>query len=168
MYQNQSTADKIVVCYHFSKTIMILSSLQLFICTNSHTQHVSSTYIRQKELVVFKCVQCPMQFISYIQGNQHKPHWLLKWHFIDKADDEPINPMSRDRKPRHEHITPTLTRIHWLPFRQHINYKICLTVFNALYGTISDYIKGLIRVKKAKFYQHSRCLLEQKTFGDHA
>jgi len=36
------------------------------------------------------------------------------------------------RTKRHEHITPILKRLHWLPIKYRIVYKICLTVFKCL------------------------------------
>ena len=44
---------------------------------------------------------------------------------------------------RFEHITPTLRKLHWLPIRQRIDYKVALLVCKCLHGCspyyISDY-----------------------------
>ena len=39
-----------------------------------------------------------------------------------------------------EHITPVLRRLHWLPVRQWIKYKILLLTYKALNGMVSKYI----------------------------
>jgi len=42
------------------------------------------------------------------------------------------------------HITPILRRLHWLPVRFRINYKILLITFKALHGLAPPYISDLI------------------------
>ena len=39
-----------------------------------------------------------------------------------------------------EHITPVLRRLHWLPVRQRITYKILLLTYKALSGIVPKYI----------------------------
>jgi len=36
--------------------------------------------------------------------------------------------------PKHDHITPTLIKLHWLPVKQRIDFKIALLVFKAVNG----------------------------------
>jgi len=36
---------------------------------------------------------------------------------------------------RHEHITPVLKQLHWLPVRQRVHFKLAAMVFRALHGT---------------------------------
>ena len=42
-----------------------------------------------------------------------------------------------------EHITPVLRRLHWLPVRQRITYKILLLTYKALNGMAPKYIADL-------------------------
>lgn len=57
------------------------------------------------------------------------------------------------RSKAHEHITPILKRLHWLPIKYRIKFKICLTVFKCLQGKAPQYLCDLIRP-----YQPSRTL----------
>ena len=45
----------------------------------------------------------------------------------------------------HEHITPILRKLHWLPIHKRIQFKILLLTFKSLRGTAPSYIKDLIR-----------------------
>ena len=44
-----------------------------------------------------------------------------------------------------EHITPVLRRLHWLPVRQRITYKILLLTYKALNGMGPKYIADLLQ-----------------------
>ena len=78
--------------------------------------------------------------------------------------------------PKFEHISPVLMRLHWLPIRYRVEYKIALLVFKALHGLAPVYITELIKAKpvtryslrsdSGKFLQvpSVRC----KTFGERA
>lgn len=57
------------------------------------------------------------------------------------------------RTKRHEHITPVLIQLHWLPVAQRIQYKILLTTFRALHGLSPNYLAELLTV-----YQPARSL----------
>ena len=35
-----------------------------------------------------------------------------------------------------DHITPTLVKLHWLPVRYHIIFKILLITFKVIHGTV--------------------------------
>ena len=39
---------------------------------------------------------------------------------------------------KHEHITPDLIRLHWLPVKYRVDFKILLIVFKALNGQVCD------------------------------
>ena len=43
-------------------------------------------------------------------------------------------------------VTPYLMKLHWLPIRQHIIYKLNLIVFNAL--KVPDYIQSLLSINQ--------------------
>ena len=46
---------------------------------------------------------------------------------------------------RRDHITPVLKRLHWLPVRQRITYKLMLLTFRALHGLAPAYISDLLQ-----------------------
>ena len=78
------------------------------------------------------------------------------------------------RRPRHEHITPVLENLHWLPVQQRIMFKVVLFVFKCLNGLAPPYLAELITVKENSCSCQLRsdgCLQEKKTnnkFGDRA
>jgi len=41
---------------------------------------------------------------------------------------------------RSEHITPVLRQLHWLPVRQHIEFKMAVLVYKALNGLSPQYL----------------------------
>ena len=43
-----------------------------------------------------------------------------------------------------EHITPTLRRLHWLPIRMRIMFKICTYMFKAIHGLGPDYFNCFV------------------------
>jgi hypothetical protein len=43
-----------------------------------------------------------------------------------------------------DHITPTLVKLHWLPVRQRIAYKIALLTFRCLQGLSPVYLRELV------------------------
>ena len=57
---------------------------------------------------------------------------------------------------KHDHITPVLRDLHWLPVRQRIIYKVCLLTFRALHGLAPQYIEELVSL-----YQPTRALRSQ-------
>ncbi len=74
---------------------------------------------------------------------------------------------------RHDHITPVLRELHWLPVRQRIKFKILVFVFKALHGLAPEYISELlVHYKPTRHLRHrpSRMLeipaTRRKTFGD--
>ena len=44
---------------------------------------------------------------------------------------------------RHEHITPLLIQLHWLPIEHRIGFKIAVITFKALHGAALNYITDL-------------------------
>jgi cellulose biosynthesis protein BcsQ len=77
------------------------------------------------------------------------------------------------RTGKFEHITPVLYRLHWLPVKQRINFKILMLTFRALHGQAPGYLSEMLQV-----YEPTRSLRSQnelrlvqpmaklKTFGD--
>ena len=45
---------------------------------------------------------------------------------------------------KHDHITDTLRKLHWLPIRYRINYKIALLTYKSLNGHGPDYLRELL------------------------
>ena len=78
------------------------------------------------------------------------------------------------RLPSHEHITPVLKNLHWLPVQQRIKFKVVLFVFKCFNGLAPPYLSELIAVKENLCTCTLRSdggLLERKTsnkFGDRA
>ncbi len=63
------------------------------------------------------------------------------------------------RVPRHQHITPMLQQLHWLPLKHMTAYKIPLIAFKALRGLAPVYIADLICVHvppRSLFLAHVR------------
>ena len=48
------------------------------------------------------------------------------------------------RTKRREHITPVLIKLHWLPIKARIDFKIILLVFKAINDKAPDYIRSLL------------------------
>jgi hypothetical protein len=57
------------------------------------------------------------------------------------------------RKRKHEHITPVLVSLHWLPVQYRIKYKILLYTFKALNNLAPVYLQELVNA-----YQPTRAL----------
>ena len=47
---------------------------------------------------------------------------------------------------KHEHITPILASLHWLPVHFRINFKILLFVFKSFQGSAPQYISDLLNI----------------------
>ena len=44
------------------------------------------------------------------------------------------------------HLMPVLQRLHWLPVRQRVIYKLCLQVFKCLHGIAPSYLMELLHL----------------------
>jgi len=44
------------------------------------------------------------------------------------------------RARRSDHITPVLRRLHWLPVKHHIQFKLALLVYKSLHGSVPRYL----------------------------
>ena len=49
---------------------------------------------------------------------------------------------------KHDHVTPVLIQLHWLPIAQRIEYKILLLTFKAIHDIAPLYIQELVKVAK--------------------
>ena len=53
---------------------------------------------------------------------------------------------------RIDHITPRLYKLHWLPVRYRINFKILLITYKAINRLAPEYISELVKLKTASRY----------------
>ena len=49
---------------------------------------------------------------------------------------------------KYEHISPVLLKLHWLPVKKRVDYKILLTVYKAVNNHCPSYITELLSLKK--------------------
>ena len=49
------------------------------------------------------------------------------------------------RKRKHDHVTPLLRHLHWLPVKYRIMYKINLLTFKCIHGIAPQYLSDLIK-----------------------
>ena len=69
---------------------------------------------------------------------------------------------------KHDHVGDTLQKLHWLPVRFRIMFKILLTVYKSLNGKGPDYLSTMIKYSNAT---HVSSLYEPATlskYGDRA
>ena len=68
----------------------------------------------------------PKELISQLQKRQnHAARVITKWR-------------------KHDHITPVLVDLHWLPVKQRIDFKILLLTYKALNGLAPAYMRELL------------------------
>ena len=53
---------------------------------------------------------------------------------------------------KYDHITPTLVKLHWLPVRFRVIFKIAMLAHKCIYGNAPEYLKGLVKVKRTSRY----------------
>ena len=61
---------------------------------------------------------------------------------LQRLQNSAARKVSRTRK--YEHITPVLIKLHWLPIKFCIQFKVMLLVYKALNGLATKYIKELL------------------------
>ena len=79
------------------------------------------------------------------------------------------------KQPRMDHITPTLIKLHWLPVKYRIEYKILLLVFKCVTGVAPSYLASLIPLyipgrsglRSASSNQRAKQITKKK-YGDRA
>ena len=54
--------------------------------------------------------------------------------------------------PKFDHITPVLFKLHWLPIKYRIQYKIGLLTFKAIHFKTPQYLNNLLAIKENKRY----------------
>ena len=65
---------------------------------------------------------------------------------LQKVQNTAARMITRRRK--HDHITPTLVALHWLPVQYRCQYKILLYVIKSLHGTAPAYLSELIAIHR--------------------
>ena len=101
-----------------------------------------------KQLLSFEklLIKCPSKQIAKLQRVQNSAARLVT------------------RTKKHDHITPILQDLHWLPIQQRIDYKIALLTFKALNGMAPSYITELItQYKPSRTLRSSSQLLLRHT-----
>ena len=74
---------------------------------------------------------------------------------------------------KYDHITPILQKLHWLPVRECIHFKILLITYKSINDMAPDYLCELISIRKSsrKLKSSSQILLQVpvsrlKSYGD--
>ena len=53
------------------------------------------------------------------------------------------------RLKKYDHVSHVRKKLHWLPIRERIHYKIAVITFNVLYGNGPQYLKELLKPLKS-------------------
>ena len=74
-----------------------------------------------------------------------------------------------------EHITPILARLHWLPVKSRITYKVLLLTYKSHHGLAPQYLSDLLhqpatrrRLRSTGTGRLAKPRTDLKTFGDRA
>ena len=78
--------------------------------------------------------------------------------------------------PKFDHITPIIRRLHWLPVKARVEFKILLLTYKALHGLAPAYLSEMVELQRGSVYtlrSEGAALLivprtKCKTFGDRA
>ena len=85
--------------------------------------------------------------------------WITGYHMMTKLP-RVQNTAARivTRTARHDHITPVLKKLHWLPVKYSVQYKLLVHTYKSLYGQSPVYMRNMLEV-----YRPSRTLRSQNT-----
>ena len=64
---------------------------------------------------------------------------------LQKVQNSAARLVTRTRK--HDHITPVLFSLHWLPVEYRCQYKLLTYTYKALHGTAPEYRKNLCKMR---------------------
>ena len=59
------------------------------------------------------------------------------------------------RAPRHQHCTPLLQQLHWLPISERIRYKTVCMCYTSITGSAPSYLSELMQLCSPSLYLHS-------------
>ena len=119
-------------------------------------------------LRVFKTTETLIHaFITSKLDNCNYLLFGLPKHLIDKlqaVQNASARLVTLSRK--HDHITPVLIDLHWLPVAARIKFKIIILTFKALHGLSPVYIQDLITIHKParNLRSSSHLLLSSKSY----
>jgi len=54
------------------------------------------------------------------------------------------------RTAKHDHITPVLKELHWLPVERRVEYKVLMYTHKAIHGDAPVYLKELVQIKTSQ------------------
>ncbi len=66
-------------------------------------------------------------------------HLINRLHMVQNAAAWVLT-----RTSKYDHISPVLSTLHWLPIKNHIDFKILLILFKALNGLAPQYLSELL------------------------
>jgi len=77
---------------------------------------------------------------------------------------------------RCDHITPVLRQLHWLPVRQHVDFKVATMVHRSLSGNMPSYLADDCRLiadareRRLRSTENRTCVVRRthSSFGDRA
>nr|XP_054749645.1 uncharacterized protein LOC129255116 [Lytechinus pictus] len=117
------------ICRAASFGIHRIGKLRKYLDKNSMERLVNAFVTSQIDYCNSLLINLPASLLSKLQHIQNTAARLI----------------TRTRK--HEHITPILRSLHWLPVPQRIQFKILLLTYKAFNGLAPSYINELIKPK---------------------
>ena len=111
-------------CYHYLRNI---HTVQLYLTISS------------AKTIVHSVISAKLQPSLY----RHPRFFITKLQCVQTAAARIVLTVKK-----YDSATPYLMKLHWLPIRQHIIYKLNLTVFKALKGDASDYFQSLLSINQ--------------------
>ena len=91
----------------------------------------------EKYVYKYELPYCYFDIIGYIY-NVYSKHCCFCHHGISQSNLNKLqriqNSLARviTNTSKYQHITPTLKKLHWLPIKQRIDYKLCLLTYKTL------------------------------------
>ena len=55
--------------------------------------------------------------------------FTILWHLTSKSQQTSTHSKLITNTSKYQHITPILKKLHWLPIKQRIDYKLCLLIY---------------------------------------
>ena len=106
-----------------------LSSIRRYLTTDATKSAVQALITSRLDYCNSLLANIPDKQIRRLKSIQHKSARLIT------------------RTTLHEHITPVLKQLHWLPVELRIIYKLMVLVYKSIHGTSPSYLSKLIEPK---------------------